>query len=353
MKLWFQFSGLGRFMSGLGLLLMFVAGVSAQVEIWTSRYDSGQDDDDHATAMVMTSDGNLAVTGFSVGSDWTRDIATLKLDALTGEALWVRRWMAGPSSMDVGWAIATDSGGNIFVAGWTRTSGGDTNFVTIKYLSDGTQAWAVTYDNSGSDVAVAVAADNAGGCYVTGRSVGAGNYDYVTIHYDSDGNQSWLARYNGPAAGTDIPTALAAASGGAVYVTGYSWGGSALKFGYLTVKYDASGDTVWTKRYDGTASDTITKSDLAFAIALDDSENVYVTGRAGESGTWFDATTVKYNRDGGQLWVNRFDWGENSVDGTNEIALGPDRSIYCAGFTETDLGFYEYLLFKLTPSGSL
>jgi len=353
MRLRFCFAGLGRFLTGSVLLVVFASGVQAQVEIWTTRYTS-MDYQDDATAMVLTPDGNLAVTGFSVGPDWSRDIATLKIDAVTGETLWVRRWSRGSGSRDIGWAIATDTAGNIFVAGKTST-GIDTDFVTIKYLADGTEAWARRYNVDTCDAAVAVRADGSGGAYVTGH-VGSlrDRSDYLTIRYASDGTEVWVAQYNGPGNGNDLATALALDDSGNVYVTGFSWGGAASCYDYLTIRYSPLGETVWTRRYDGSSSgNSLTENDYAHAITVDDSGNVFVTGRAGESGTWYDATTVKYSSAGEQVWVNRLDWGENGLDGAGEIALGPDRSVYCAGFTETDIGSYDYLVYKLDPSGTM
>ncbi len=334
------------------MMVVFISSASAQIEVWTARYDGGVDGWDEATAMAMTPDGNIVLTGFSTGSDNTRDIATVKFSAVDGETLWSRRWASGAGSRDEGWAIAVDTMGNIFVAGWTRISLVDTNYVTIKYRSDGTEEWAVVYDSTGGpDRAVALVADQAGGVYVTGYSFNGTNRDYLTVHYLADGTVDWRRRYNGVANGTDIATALVRDGNGNLYVTGYSWAGSGARFNYLTVKYSAAGETLWTRSYDGTATDSAIKSDYAQALAVDDSGNVYVTGRAGESGTWYDATTIKYSPSGVVVWVNRFDWGENGLDGAGEIQIGPDYGVYCAGYTETNIGYFDMLIFRLTADG--
>src|SRR4030042_245119 len=58
----------------------------------------------------------------------------------------------------------------------------------------------------------------------------------------------------------------------------------------------------WVRRYDGPGND----SDWATAIALDGSGNIYVTGESKGSGTDQDYATIKYDSDGNEIWVSRY-----------------------------------------------
>ncbi len=108
--------------------------------------------------------------------------------------------------------------------------------------------------------------------------------------------QGWVARYNGPGNDEDWAYAIALDNSGNIYVTGASWG-LTTDYDYATVKYDSSGVEQWVVRYNGLGN----VWDYASAIALDNSGNVYVTGRSWGSGTNADYGTVKYDSSGDKM----------------------------------------------------
>ena len=153
-------------------------------------------------------------------------------------------------------------------------------------LGQVTEEWVARYDGpaNSTDIATALAVDTEGNVYVTGWSIGSGTGDdHATIKYDSEGNQLWVARYNGPGNGSDLATALALDASGNVYVTGDSYR-TRTGHDYTTIKYDSEGNQLWVARYNGPGNG----ADLAYALALDPSGNVYVTGYSEGSGTSYD-----------------------------------------------------------------
>jgi hypothetical protein len=113
------------------------------------------------------------------------------------------------------------------------------------------------------------------------------------VKYDSSGVEQWVARYNGPGNEWDEARAIALDNSGNIYVTGQS-AGSGTYEDYATVKYDSSGVEQWVARYNGPGND----EDKAYAIALDNSGNIYVTGGSMGSGTDLDYATIKYSSTG-------------------------------------------------------
>jgi hypothetical protein len=85
-----------------------------------------------------------------------------------------------------------------------------------------------------------------------------------------------------------------------VYVTGSfsSNGDSAIQTG----KYDASGNSLWTRVYAGSPD----KRDQAVAIGIDSTENVYVAGWTGVAGVPEQYLLMKYDAAGQQQWVRTY-----------------------------------------------
>ena len=74
-----------------------------------------------------------------------------------------------------------------------------------------------------------------------------------------------------------------------VYVTGYSPGTNSGN-DIVTIKYDNNGNQIWLQRYNGPGNG----DDEANAIAVDASGNVYVTGYETLAGGGTEMVTIKY-----------------------------------------------------------
>ncbi|MFQ5713421.1 MAG: SBBP repeat-containing protein [Candidatus Scalinduaceae bacterium] len=306
-------------------------------EEWVARYDGPESRFDRANAIAVDDNGNAYVTGFSDGDINTRrDYATVKYGTDSTE-LWVARYDGTGKGNDSANAIAVDRNGNVYVTGESVGSGTSWDYATVKYDKDGNQKWVARYDGTGKgdDFANAIAVDGDGNVYVTGESWGGSgtSFDYATVKYNTDGNELWVARYNGlPASNFDFANAIAVDGDGNVYVTGESWGGSGTSFDYATVKYDKDGNQKWVARYDGSGL-----NDEANAIAMDRKGNVYVTGESSGSGNFKDYATVKYASDHKQgdepLWVARYDGPENNHDIAQAIAVDRKGNVYVTGYS--------------------
>jgi uncharacterized delta-60 repeat protein len=259
--------------------------------------------------------------------------------------VWVARYNGPGNYDDVATAIAVDNNGNVYVTGWSYGGyGTGYDYATIKYNSEGQVVWVARYNGPGNDddEATAIAVDNNGNVYVTGRSWGKdADYDYATIKYNSLGHTQWVARYNGLGNSRDSATAIAVDNNGNVYVTGYS------EADYATIKYNSNGQVVWVARYNGPDN----FPDEATAIAVDNNGNVYVTGRSGRHGAGYDYATIKYNANGQELWVRRFNRPDNGDDEATAIAVDNNGNVYVTGRSWGEDADYDYVTIKYSAVG--
>ena len=265
------------------------------------------------------------------------------------DTAWVRRYNNGPGyTDDRADAISVDGLGNVYVTGSSWGSANSYDYCTIKYDSNGTVKWIRTYDGPGHDAdeAYAIAVDKQGNVYVTGVSIGDGtDYDFATIKYTSMGDVVWVRRYNGPANYWDSASDLAIDSNGNIYVTGGSWG-VATNFDYTTIKYNAQGDTLWVRRYDGSGHGP----DVAEAILIDVNGNVCVTGAVADEYTSYDYFTIKYSSQGNIIWVRQYD-GFDNTDQAESIATDNGGNVYVTGGSWGMSSGYDYVTIKYNSWG--
>jgi uncharacterized delta-60 repeat protein len=237
------------------------------------------------------------------------------------------------------------------------------NFYTGRSLVDQTQAtldsakamWIVNYSGpKSSDDVADLAVDGAGNIYIAGESQNQDNtFDYVTVKYNSNGIQQWTARYDFSGR-DDNSSAMTVDGAGNVYVTGTSDGGGTL-FDIATIKYNSNGAQQWLVRYNGTAS----RADFGAGIALDNAGNVYVAGSSRVSTgsqLHYDIVVIHYNASGVQQRLMSFNHNNptlgNSDDFARLMALDKDGNIYLTG-TRNLLNQIDIVTLKYNSAGVL
>ncbi len=274
----------------------------------------------------------------------------------------------GSASEDQAEDIAVDGNGYVYVTGrssatWgtpVRAYTGGIDAFVAKLNSSGSLLWNTFLGDDGaqfSDVGYAIAVDDSGNVYVAGYSDitwespvnnYAGGYDGFAVKLDSSGVLQWNTFF-GSTSG-DIANGIALDGSGNIYITGSSfatWGSPVNAFAGgidgFAVKLNNSGDLLWNT-FMGSASSSFVE-ETASGIAVDAGNNVYITGNS--YGTWgspinaytgnSDAFAAKLNTSGVLQW-NTFMGTSSGVDFTNGIALDGNNNVYIVGYSDDSWG---------------
>ncbi len=330
---------------------------------------------DYANGVATDSSGNVYVTGGTKGgldgntSAGNTDLFVVKYNS-SGTKQWTKQ--LGSSGLDSANGITIDSSGNVYVTGMTfggldwNTSAGANDLFVVKYNSSGTKQWTEQLGSASSDFANGVATDSSGNVYVAGVTYGGldgnsnqDNADLFVVKYNSSGTKQWTKQY-----GTgeyDEARGVATDSSGNVYVVGGTKGNlngisNSGRTDAFVIKFNSSGTKQWTKKL-GTW-----QNDLANGVATDSSGNVYVAGgtyggldnntNAGNS----DLFVVKYNSSGTKQWTKQL--GTSSNDYAYGVATDSSGNVYLTGNTEGELdgntnsGSTDIFLLKYNSSGT-
>ena len=343
----------------VGIGVAWLTPASAQVQqAWAIPFTNGT-----PTELKLDGTGNVYVTGAA---------GTTKFDA-NGNSLW--------NITNGGVALALDAAYNVYLTGSSPGTNRFTDYLTTKLGPNGQLLWSVRYNGPGDrdDKPVGIAVDSAGHVYVTGSSTSTNyhlicpgivpcqtNYDtdFATVKYDANGNQLWVAYYDGPDKRSDFPAKMAMDAAGNVYVTGISYPSNCFFSGALcesamaTVKYDLNGNQLWVARYNG-PDDADWDDDEASDLAVDSAGNVHVTGYSVAPGAGYDYLTVKYDPNGKPLWIDRYNSAGNEPDDflsyrdlAYAVAVGGAGCVYVSGEILGESSSWDFATIKYDASGN-
>ena len=302
------------------ILMLFALCAFAQAPDWLWAESAGGSGLDSGRVIAIDDNGNSYVTGgfwdtatfgsYSLNSSGLWDIFVAKMDA-NGNWLWATK--AGGSNYDYGFAIATDDNGNSYVTGrfantatfgsYTLTSSGSDDIFVAKMDATGNWLWATKASGSESDGGYGIAIDDNGNSYVTGMFEGV-----VTF-----------GSYSLTSSGSDD---------------------------IFVAKMDATGNWLWATQAGGGLDDN------CGGIAMDDNGNSYVSGSFNDTATFGsysltssgegDIFVAKIDAIGNWLWVTQA--GGSESDGGKAITIDDNGNSYVTGcFNETAI-FGSYSL---------
>lgn len=264
----------------------------------------GSSDYDHGTGVGVDNAGNAYVVGYTQGTipgqtnyGGPQDFVITKFTS-AGMQEWLRKF--GSAGRDFSQGCAVDAAGNVYMTGFTEgflhghTNMGWQDIVLVKYDSAGTWQWTRVWGTNATDRGMAVAVDTAGFVYVAGYSDGQldgqpkpGGYDMFLSKFDAAGTKLWTRMVGSSL--EDRAYAVCVDRDNNVYLAGETLGSfdgqtnsSSGYFNACLVKFTPEGQRVWTRLWGSSHNDG------AYACAARASDEVYVALYARNS---FDGQT--------------------------------------------------------------
>ena len=252
--------------------------------------------------------------------------------------------MLSQGSYDSARGGAVDSSGNLYVCGKSDSSG----FV-VKYNSSGTVQWKRSFSSSSTDNSRGLVLDSSGNVYITGysNSGGQGNVETFIIKYNNSGTVQW-SRYFGISV-ADTSQAIAIDSSDNIYITGTNELGAPTYTRELSLaKFNSSGTLLWERELTSSGNNT-----QGVSVAVDSSDNPVICGHTNALGQGgFDIIIAKYNSSGTIQWQKSF--GGSSGENAKGIATDSSDNIYIGGYTQSEgAGAQDALVAKFNSSGDL
>lgn len=248
---------------------------------------------------------------------------------------------------------AIDGNSNVYTTGYSGLST-SANLIALKYDSTGTLQYSYSYNNGSSDLGTAIKVDATGKAYIAGVSTGttgSTQKDYVIIKLNSSGVSQWVKRFDRGVNKDDEASAICVDNSGNVYVTGKSKN-SSNNYDIVTLKLDGSnGNTIWSHIYSGSGLDDIGRG----LVLSQNGQYLYITGSTNHSTQGWNIVTYALNSSSGaSYWSPVTSNGNTSgSDLSKGIALSGTNVIVCGEMTNSGTGV-DYTVIKYSgSSGSI
>ncbi|MFC2061595.1 hypothetical protein ACFLUV_03705 [Elusimicrobiota bacterium] len=299
-------------------------------EKYSDIYDSSDDDD--AEAVAVDSEDNIIVTG-SVDNGTDIDCYTIKYDSKLDI---IKSVTYDKGENEYGAGVTVDSDDNIIVL-LAQSNGADYDYRIVKYDSKLKVISSAKYDTGNGEWAQDITVDSQDNIIATGY-VMDGNNNFLTIKYSPSLVVISSAVFDNGR--HDEPNGVTTDSQDSVIVCGRTQI-AVDDYDYFTIKYNSSLDTVLSSTtYDAGSSD------LGFDAAVDDDDNIIVTGQIydGSSGQIF---TIKYSSN--LVAISSAGYGGDYSDKGSGVKTDSDNNIIVSGFYGEDNALRRPCVLKYSP----
>ncbi len=234
-------------------------------------------------SIAVNTNGNIYVTGASASALNNWDIATAEYDP-SGTLINVNRNVSTANGFDKPAEMKRDANGNIYIVGRAVGTNNSLDIKLIKLNSSLALQWIKTFDAAGlNDEANSLDIDNQGNIIIAGyvRNPTTGT-DFIVIKYDTNGNLLWQKQqsYSG---GDDHASKVIVDASGNIYVSGVKI--IANERSIETVSLDPSGNKRWEKEFAESGKDEVRN------MRVDSQGNIYISASRNDNNA-----TIRYSQ---------------------------------------------------------
>ena len=336
--------------TSLFILAILIENIFVGMIGYEAKAEAGENEvnlQGEADGVAVDSNGDIIVVGQHYdGNKYIMRVQ--KYDGDSGNIVWQTDF--DEFLTNIGKAVAVDSNGYIYaggivgkeVAGLPLPS---TDYVIVKYDSNGNQLMYQTYNNGFADLLMDMGIDSNGFIYATGMTLymeddELTNMDFWTIKVDPTNleliKEAVFDVATDAAFGMDI-------KGNEIVVAGSVSNNETSQF--CIVRYDDNLNRQWVKYYyngiNASASD---------AVILNDGK-VAVCGFEGNDTDKTDIMVILYDVNRTLLWIDK-----RQFDGKNDalsIAADSEQNIIVGGYTTGEDKQYHWYLIKYNENGNI
>lgn len=207
--------------------------------------------------------------------------------------------------------------------------------------------WHNIYDTGKQDLSSDVTTDSKGSIIVVGTTIPEetqpeNHDDFLIVKYTASGDTLWTRRYNLTVA--DNAYGVTNDNFDNIIVAGSSWTEST-NGDIHVVKYDSFGNIRWTRTYN---NGTKNGGEFGYGITVDSKSNIIVSGKADYN--FGDYITLKYDVNGNLLWVRTYDGGWE--DYAQDVVVDDFDNIIVTGYSNNNNN-WDWLTIKYSPGGNI
>lgn len=251
--------------------------------LWTKTY--GGQNTDHGHNIISTSEGNLLISGFTIGSDSiaSTDIYVLKINT-NGDTLWTRRFET--NSITMAYHLLETKNGEYLITGSTTTAESLSKLYLLKVDANGTKVWDREIGPSTGKTGRSTIELSNEDLLICGENIG---YDYsrqlLLLKTDNMGNPIWSHEF-GEEQYSEQGNSIKQNQDGSFTITGNTSDPIVdIMPEIILLKVDQSGNQIWFKKFGSPGydkgsnliKDTNDDNLITGNLAIDEEVHIFLT----------------------------------------------------------------------------